>query len=168
MTMNAAYHKLGAYKQAAHTVSKTRQIVMLYDGAIRFLQQAKLAMQEGRIEERYHLLTKASNIMTGLQGCLDFEQDAATATTLYDFYAAREMEIFALHRTNSVQDCEGVIATLKSMREAWNAIDMQEGGGDASAEASNSDAESSHDNSATPYATSDNASNALSALMVSA
>jgi flagellar secretion chaperone FliS len=125
--MNVAYHKLGAYKQATHTVSKTRQIVMLYDGAVRFLQQARVAMQEGRVEDRYHLLTKASNIMTGLQGCLDFELDMQVSTMLYDYYAAREMEIFALHRTNSAEDCDVLILNLKAMREAWNAIDIGEG-----------------------------------------
>ena len=35
-----------AYSRANHTVSKTRQVVMLYDGAIRFMQQAAEAMEK--------------------------------------------------------------------------------------------------------------------------
>jgi flagellar secretion chaperone FliS len=121
------YHKLGAYHQAAHTVGKTRQIVMLYDGMIRFLQQARAAMEEGRIEDRFHLLTKVSNILSGLQGCLDFEQSEEVSTTLYDYYAARELDVFTLNRTNSVQECDALIENLKTMRGAWHEIDISQG-----------------------------------------
>lgn len=112
-----------AYSRATHTVAKTRQVVMLYDGAVRFLQQAKLAMEEGDISERYNKLARAGEILVGLQSCLDFDSGGDAARVLYDFYAAVDMRIMALHRTNDAVACEAIIGDLKDMRDVWDRID---------------------------------------------
>lgn len=122
--MNPYQQQLGAYQSAAQTVNKSRQVVMLYDGMIRFLSQAKEAMQHKRIEDRFNLLTKASNIIQGLQNSLDFEQGGDVAETLYDYYASVDGRIMALHTSNSKADCEELICDLKQMRDAWSAIDQ--------------------------------------------
>lgn len=115
--------KYQAYAAATQTVARTKQIVMLYDGVIRFLQHAKEAIQQNRIEDRYHMLTKATDVLMGLQACLDFENGGHIAKVLYQFYSNIDSQIFALHRTNSVADCEGIIAELKKMRDVWHEID---------------------------------------------
>jgi len=123
MIANSQKHKYQAYVSATHTVGKTQQIIMLYDGTIRLLQQAKEAMSEKRIEDRFHLLIKASSIIQGLQGCLDFENGKEIAGVLYNFYSGVDNKLFALHRSNSVEDCEEIIKDLKQMRDAWVAVD---------------------------------------------
>ncbi len=165
--MSTAYQKLDAYRNASFTVSKTRQIVMLYDGIVRFLQQAKCAMTEGRIEDRFTLLSKASAIVTGLQGCLDFEQNAEVSTTLYDYYAQCEADIFSLQRTSSVEQCDLVIAQLKTMREAWNAIDASYGT-PAPAMVANAGSESEKSAAPFPQAAGGFSANEMQALMISA
>ncbi|MDX1974765.1 MAG: flagellar export chaperone FliS [Rickettsiales bacterium] len=117
-------HKYQAYASATQTVAKTKQIVMLYDGVVRFMQQAKEAMAAGRIEERYHLLIKVSSVLTGLQGALDFEKGGEVAKVLYSFYSSVDNRVFSLHRTNSIETCEEVIADLKQMRDVWFEIDQ--------------------------------------------
>lgn len=119
-------NQLKAYSKATHTVSKTRQVVMLYDGVIRFLQQAHDAMRQKEIEKRYHLLVKASNIILGLQSCLDFTQDKAIAQTLYDFYSSIDSRILKLHRSNDADACVQIISELKEMRNIWAAVDNGE------------------------------------------
>lgn len=116
-----------AYAAATQTVAGTRQVVMLYDGIIRYLQQAKEAMQDRRIEERYHLLTRASAIVFGLQNALDFEKGGDIATVLHDFYSSIDMRILTLHRSNSIELCDALIAELRQMREAWQEIDGKGG-----------------------------------------
>ena len=86
--------KYQAYAAATQTVAKTKQVVMLYDGVIRFLQQAKEAISEKRIEDRYNLLIKASAIISGLQSCLDFEKGGDIAKVLYNFYVNIDGRIF--------------------------------------------------------------------------
>ncbi len=115
--------KYQAYAAATQTVAKTRQIVMLYDGVIRLLQQAKDAIRGKRIEERYHLLIKATDIINGLQACLDFENGGDIAPILHGFYSSIDSRIFSIHRTNSLETCDDVIADLKQMRDAWHEID---------------------------------------------
>lgn len=112
-----------AYNRASHTVSKTRQVVMLYDGAIRFLQHAAEAMEKKDYEMRFNKLSRVTDIVIGLQSCLDFDVGGPSAKGLYDFYAAIDMKIFALHRSNDVKACQALIAEIKEMRDVWDAID---------------------------------------------
>ncbi len=113
-----------AYNKAFHTVGKTRQVVMLYDGAIRFLKQAKEAMEQKKIMKRYRLLTRVSEIILGLQASLDFDNGQAVAKTLYDFYSSVDARILTLHRTNDAASCQALIDELKEMRDAWATIDQ--------------------------------------------
>lgn len=118
--------KYQAYAQATQTVAKTRQIVLLYDGVIRFVQQGRTAIIEKRIEDRFNLLIKASEVISGLQACLDFEKGGEIAKVLYSFYSSIDSRIFSVHRTNSIETCDEVIAELKQMRDAWHDIDQQQ------------------------------------------
>lgn len=112
-----------AYNAASQTVPKTKQIVMLYDGAIRFMQQAREAVAEKRIQDRFNLLVKASDIVVSLQNCLDHDGGGEIAKMLHDFYSSIDMSILSIHRTNSVEMCDRIIEDLKKMRGAWNHID---------------------------------------------
>ena len=123
-------HLFKAYNRASHTVSKTRQVVMLYDGAIRFLQQAAEAIEKKDYETRYHKLTRVSDIIIGLQSCLDFDVGGSTARVLYDFYASIDLRIFGLHRSNDLKECQAIITQIKEMRDVWHTIDS---GGEAAA-----------------------------------
>ena len=117
-----------AYNLATHTVGKTRQVVMLYDGAIRFLQQGLEAIEKKDYEARYNKLTRASDILIGLQACLDFDVGGNSARVLYDFYASIDLRIFGIHRSNDAKECQAVIDQLKEMREVWAAIDQGQAG----------------------------------------
>lgn len=115
-----------AYSRANHTVPKTKQVVMLYDGVIRNLQQAVEAMKNNDIAERYNKLTRAGEIIIGLQACLDFDQGEETAQILYDFYSSVDSRIINLHRTNDVNVCLHLVAEIKKMRAMWDKIDRGE------------------------------------------
>lgn len=135
--MNHSKHPYQAYAAAQQTTAGTRQIVMLYDGVLRALQSAKDAMQANEIEKRYQALTKASEIIFGLQGCLDFEQGGDVARLLDSFYTTMDLRIFALHRNPMVESCDLVIDDIRRMRDVWDEIDRAgASGGDAAAPAS--------------------------------
>lgn len=112
-----------AYANAAMTVGKVRQVVMLYDGAIRFVKQATEAIAAGDFETRYNQLVKTSEIITGLQNSLDFEQGGDISKLLYDYYASIDARLFTVHRSNDVKMCEAIVKELKMMRDAWDQID---------------------------------------------
>lgn len=116
--------KYQAYAAATQTVAPTRQIVLLYDGIIRLVQQAKDAINDKKIEDRYNLLIRASELVGGLQGCLDFDNGGEIARILYSYYSSIDARLFAIHRTNSIDDCNSIIDDLKQMRDAWSEIDQ--------------------------------------------
>ncbi|MDE3015906.1 MAG: flagellar export chaperone FliS [Pseudomonadota bacterium] len=124
-------YKYQAYAAATQTVARTKQIVLLYDGVIRLVQQAREAIHGQRIEDRFQLLTRASDIITGLQCCLDFDKGGDVARTLHHFYIDINARIFSVHRSNSLDTCNEIVAELKQMRDTWQEIDENSARGDA-------------------------------------
>lgn len=114
-----------AYSLATRTVAKTRQVVMLYDGAIRFLQQAKSAIEAHNIEDRFNLLQRASEVVIGLQSSIDFDTGGEVAHTLHRFYTDISMRILAVNfrDADGADLCSGIITDLKQMRDIWDGID---------------------------------------------
>ncbi len=113
-----------AYSLATRTVAKTRQVVMLYDGAIRFIKQAKEAIAENRIEDRFKLLLKASDIIVGLQSSIDFENGGEVAHTLHRFYTQISTRILSVNFDRDGEKvCDTLIDDLKQMRDVWSTID---------------------------------------------
>ncbi|MCI5050174.1 MAG: flagellar export chaperone FliS [Rickettsiales bacterium] len=115
-----------AYTKANHTVPKTKQVVMLYDGIIRNLKQAAEAMQNNQIEVRFNKLVRASEIMMGLQSSLDFESGGNAARVLYDFYSTMDNRVMHLHKTNDVEECGRIVDEVREMRDMWAKIDSGE------------------------------------------
>lgn len=111
-----------AYSKASYTTPKTQQIVMLYDGAIRFMQHAREAMEKNDIETRFNKLTTVSEILMGLQSSLDFEAGGQMASVLYDFYATVDADILSLHHEPNLAVCDHVISELREMRNVWASI----------------------------------------------
>lgn len=112
-----------AYALASHTVSKTRQVVMLYEGAIRFLQQAKEAIEHNEPQIRFEKLTRASDIVLALQSALDMSGDSAVGEHLYQFYASLDAQIISLHTAPDPARCDAIVLELRHLRDAWDAID---------------------------------------------
>ena len=120
MSMNG----YNAYKATtAATVSKTRQVVMLYEGAVKFMQQAKLAIEERRIEDRFNLCNKVHDILFGLQGALDFDQGGQVAEMLNEFYGDLLYLLMNVQQSDSLDDCQQIIDQLQEMLAAWRQVD---------------------------------------------
>ena len=115
-----------AYATATQTVAKTKQVVMLYEAAVKDMQQAIDAINAGDIQTRFNSLERAGNIVFGLQGALDFESAPDIAQVLYDYYASIDARIMSLHRTQDIAVCEQVLRDLKMMRDAWIEIDKMD------------------------------------------
>lgn len=112
-----------AYHRATHTVAKTRQVVMLYDGVLRNLKQAKEAMEKNDVMTRFHKLVRAGDIIMGLQSSLDFESGGDVAKILYDFYSTMDARILSTLNTNNPELIEQTIAEFREMRDVWETID---------------------------------------------
>jgi flagellar protein FliS len=108
-----------AYRQGAVLGATPGElIVMLYDGARRFLRQAGIAMREGEVERAHNTLRRAELIIGHLDGVLDFEQGQISEHlhSIYQFCLAH------LNKGRLSQDpskLEEVSDLLGELREAW-------------------------------------------------
>jgi flagellar protein FliS len=120
-----------AYDTAAATASKTTQVVMLYDGLIKIVQQAKQCIGDKKFAERYQLIERACQIVAGLQGCLDFEKGGEVAQLLHDYYSGIEMRMIMIQGNNDMALCDQIVKELKIMRDSWMKVDKKTSGGNA-------------------------------------
>ncbi len=114
---------LHAYEQATETIPPLRQIVMLYDGVLRRVEEARRAIGEGRIEDRYHALERAIAIFDALQNCLDFEHGGEVAQHLNRFYTYVIWRMHQINIRNDVAICDEVLKLVRQMRESWAAVE---------------------------------------------
>jgi flagellar protein FliS len=99
--------------------------LMLYDGAIRFADQARAAMGESMFEQSYELLGKSQKIILELQCGLkhDLAPDlCGKLAALYNF-VYRKLVDANLHRNPSFVD--EAIGILKYQRETWSMLLQQ-------------------------------------------
>ncbi len=105
---------------ACGDASQLGQVIMLYDGAINFIQQAKEAMIRKDSDSKYKYLSKAIAIITGLNSCLDTTgKGDETKRVLEDFYMQVDMHLAYIKCNDRLESCDRVIADLKRMRDAW-------------------------------------------------
>ncbi|WP_417430180.1 flagellar export chaperone FliS [Kiloniella sp.] len=108
-----------AYSQASQNVSPMKAITMLYEGAIRLVLEAKKHHEEGDYEARFKAVEKASRIILGLQGQLDFENGGEISPVLHQFYDNLFMRMMQINSRNPEDVIEDVLASLKQMKETW-------------------------------------------------
>lgn len=109
-----------AYKQVAvETAPPERLLLMLYDGAIRFLTQAKDAMEKRDYETSNKWLGKVQDIFSELMITLDLEQGeiAENLYKLYDFY---KNELIMANVEKNVQRLQPVAEFLEMFRDTWS------------------------------------------------
>ncbi|WP_191061348.1 flagellar export chaperone FliS [Geminicoccus harenae] len=112
-----------AYGQATETLPAARQIVMLYDGIIRRMEEARLACLDGRIEDRWQATQKAARICDALHASLDHDHGGSVATALDRWYAMIGMKIQQVNVSNDPAGCSEVITLVREVRASWDQLD---------------------------------------------
>ncbi len=107
-------------------VSPLRAIVMLYDGIIQSIGQARQGIETGDIEARFNATQKACKIVLGLQANLDFDQGGDVSVMLDQFYHRVFRDLQQLNFANSAEACDAVIATVSEVRDSWRVLVEQE------------------------------------------
>lgn len=118
--MSNPYHQ---YQRTAVTTASREQILLLlYEGAIRFVKQAIVAMEEKRIAEKGRTISRATAIISELMATLNFKVGGELATdleNLYIFMIDKLIEGNIDNRVECLRQVEGLLATLYS---AWKDI----------------------------------------------
>lgn len=121
---NLAYSPRAYQQNSVLSAPPERLVVMLYDGARRFLHQAAAAMREGQIEITHAKLCRAEDIIVHLRETLDLEQ-GEIAHRLQAIYVFCQQHLRQARFDRDPQKVEQVSALLGSLREAWAAIEAR-------------------------------------------
>jgi len=100
------------------TAPPERLVVMLYDGAIRFLHQAATAHREGRRTQAHERLRRAQAVIDELNRSLDLRQGevAHSLRSIYSFCTRHLIESTA---QADPAGYEQVATLLSGLRESW-------------------------------------------------
>ncbi|MCS6950522.1 MAG: flagellar export chaperone FliS [Armatimonadota bacterium] len=106
------------------TASPTRLVVMLYDGAIRFLKQGQAAIQQRDHERQNHCLVRAQRIIAALMGALNLEEGGEIARNLLALYQFMHEQLVLANLEDDADRVQRVCQMLESLREAWAQVDV--------------------------------------------
>lgn len=101
------------------TASPEQLLVMLYDGAIRFVRQAKLAIEENRTADKAKAISKAMAIITEFSNTLNYEVGGEIALDLSRLYDFMTRELAAVNVRSDARRLEPVDRILLDLREAF-------------------------------------------------
>lgn len=101
------------------TASPEQVLIMLYDGAIRFVRQAKQAITDGRTGDKAKAIGKAIAIITEFSNTLDYEIGGDVALDLSRLYDFMVRELSAVNARNDAERLAPVVKILQDLRDAF-------------------------------------------------
>lgn len=117
-----------AYKENTITTqSRGHMIVMLYDGAVKFLNQAIKQIDtgdDGNAADKAEYITKATNIINELNAILDVEAGGDIATDLRRLYQFMIRHLIQANIRNDTRMIREVIDLLEDLNEGWKAVSI--------------------------------------------
>jgi flagellar protein FliS len=113
--INSPYQK---YQQAqAQTASKPKLLIMLYDGAIRFVKAGIEGITQKDLEKANNNLCKAQAIINELISALDYTYPISNdLLRVYEYMQHRLIEANVYKKVPQAQE---VLEYLMDLREAW-------------------------------------------------
>jgi len=115
-----------AYRQGAVlAASPVQLVVMLYDGARRFLRQGANAMRAGEIEHAHNTLRRAELIIAHLDGTLDLDQ-GQVAERLDAIYRFCLKHLNSARLSQDAAKVDEVSVLLGELRNAWAQLAAEE------------------------------------------
>lgn len=119
MTQPLRARAFDAYGRASSAIPPLQQIVMLYDGAILRVKEARAAIGTGDIESRFRATVKAMAIVEALQSCLDHDKGGEIARLLDRCYTYLLLRLTEVNVKNDPAICEEILERLSDMRASW-------------------------------------------------
>jgi len=101
------------------TTNKGALILLMYDGTIRFLEEAKKRMKAKDYAGKGLYIDRAYSAIIELRSSLKFDADKKLSDSLNQLYFFMSKQLSKASLDNDVKSVEVVIDLLKGLREAW-------------------------------------------------
>ena len=104
------------------TISPVQLVVALYDGALRFLRTAALAIDDNDVAAKGVALNKAHAIITELMVTLDNEQAPELCAQLEALYSFVLDRIVKANTDRNIEMIDEAVRALLPLRDAWGQL----------------------------------------------
>jgi len=132
------------------TASPAQITLMLFDGALRFMNAAEQGFAIQTLREKneavHNNIVKAQNILAELQSALDMEKGGEFSKTMFNLYDYMLSQLQAANIKKNAAPMKIVQRLLKDIRDAWDAMLQKISKEAAATEAANKEA-ATHDGS---------------------
>jgi len=121
---------LNIYRKTATTTASPGELVlMLFDGALRFMTAAEIGFQEEnfarRNEQIHNNILRAQAIITELQATLNMEVGGEFSENLYRLYDFMQNQLSQANREKNIEKIKVVVGFVQDIREAWAQMLLQ-------------------------------------------
>ncbi len=118
------YQKLDV-QTLVSSASPHKLIGMLFDGACSRLAQARGCAAREDHEGRCRLIGETVSIVNGLQASLDHDKGGELAQNLDALYDYMLRRLYAANRDNDADGLREVLDLVRTLQDAWTAIDPE-------------------------------------------
>ncbi len=121
------YNRSNTYQEiAVQTSSPAKLVVMLYEGAVRFLRQSMTAIQNKDLEAKRQSIDRAVAVIQHLQGTLDMDKGKQVAAELDRLYSYITTRIVEGSGKLQVAPIEEAIKLLTVLLSGWEEVVRKE------------------------------------------
>jgi len=110
------------------TATPEKLMIMLLDGAVQFLQKAKIAIEEKNLQERSNNIEAARKIIRELMRTIDLENGNDVSKSLFKLYNRMAMKLIKANVSRNIVLIDEVITDLSNIRWGFQkAVEIQNG-----------------------------------------
>lgn len=112
-------------KNAVNGASPVQLVVMLYDGALRFMEAGRAAMLKGDLPNQNQNLQRAQRIVMELMATLNMDQGGEISQNLMALYTFVLEQLVEANVKDSTDPIDHAMKTMSGLRESWVEIERQ-------------------------------------------
>ena len=110
------------------TATPEKLMIMLFDGALQFLQKAKTAIEEKNLQDRAANIDGARKIIRELMRTIDLENGNDVSKQLFKLYNKMAMKLIKANVSRNISLIDEVVEDLSNIRWGFQkAIEIQTG-----------------------------------------
>lgn len=106
-------------KVEVETTDSLKLIIMLYEGGISFLEQAKLRIKENKVADKGILISKVMAIVSELQSSLDLKKGGEVAGNIDRIYSYLRERLIEANLKSDEKIVDEVLHHMRTLKEAW-------------------------------------------------
>jgi flagellar protein FliS len=111
--------QINAYKKnQINTTSSENLVLMLYDGARKYLKRAIKSLEDGKIQEANSELLRAQDIVSELMSGINFDA-GDIAAQLFKIYEYMHYRLVQANIKKDSDSCKEVLDMINDLRTVW-------------------------------------------------